>query len=274
MIVDSHLHVWTQQPDRYPWQPIGGYVPENEASVEQYVALMDSEGVDRAVLVQPTPYGWDNSYLLDSAAAYPDRFRSVGLVDPLSGGAVGRLEELAAKGMNGIRLNWHLQPLEVWDENPYHAELWQCAQGLDMPICLQMTLDYVRLVRKMAINFSGVKIVIDHLAKPHQGCLPDDPAFQGLLKLSQYPNLYLKLSGMNYYTQEAAPYADTWPLLQAAMANFGPQRCMWGSDFPFVMEHWTYSDLLTTLKTRLGFSQDEQEWTLGKTARMLWWKEN
>ena len=273
MIIDSHLHVWTQQTERYPWQPIGDYIPENEASVEQYIALMDREGVDRAVLVQPTPYGWDNSYLLDSAAAYPSRFRTVGLVDPLSEAGAERLEELVAKGMNGIRLNWHLQPVEVWEESPHHFRLWERAQQLDVPICLQMTLDYTRLVRRMALNFSGVRIVIDHLAKPPKGCLPGDSAFQSFLKLSQYPNLYLKLSGMNYYAQESAPYQDTWPLLQAAKANFGSQRCMWGSDFPFVIEHWTYLDLLKTLKTRLGFSQVDLEWILGKTARMLWWKE-
>ena len=34
MIVDSHLHVWVQKPDQYPWQPIGGYIPENEAPLK------------------------------------------------------------------------------------------------------------------------------------------------------------------------------------------------------------------------------------------------
>ena len=273
MIIDSHLHVWVQKPDQYPWQPIGGYIPENEAPVEKYLEVMDAEGVDRAVLVQPTPYGWDNSYLLDSSAAHPDRFRTVCLVDPLSEGAAGELADLVAEGANGVRINWHLQPVEVWEENLHHQALWRCAQELDIPICLQLTPEYIPLVRKMAINYSGVKVVMDHLGRPKSGCLPEDSTFRSLLKLSQFPNLYIKLSGMNYYSQEAAPYRDTWLLLQAVHANFGSQRCMWGSDFPFVMEHWTYSDLLHTLKTQLNFSTDALNWILGKTARLLWWKE-
>ena len=273
MIVDSHLHIWVQQPNRYPWQPIGGYTPEDEAPVEKYLEIMDMEGVDRAVLVQPTPYGWDNSYLLDSAAAHPDRFRSVCLVDPLSEGASEKLADLVAKGVNGVRINWHLQPAEVWETNAHHLKLLECAQDLNVPVCLQLTPEYFWLARKIAIHYSGVKIVLDHLGRPNKGCSPDDALFQSLIKLSQYPNLYIKLSGMNYYSQEGSPYSDTWSLLQTVNANFGSQRCLWGSDFPFVNEHWTYSDLLLTLKTRLRFSAEDLSWILGKTARLLWWKE-
>ncbi len=102
MIIDSHVHVWVQQPEKYPWQPIGGYVPENEASVEMLLAVMDAAGVEGAVLVQPTPYGWDNSYLLDAAERYPDRFRCVCLVDPLD-------ESRSAKLCNGWWMSTILQ---------------------------------------------------------------------------------------------------------------------------------------------------------------------
>ena len=76
---------------------------------------------------------------------------------------------------------------------------------------------------------------------------------------------------MNYYSREGAPYSDTWDLLKAVKNTFGADRCLWGSDFPFVDEHWRYQDCLESFKTDLDFDQDELDWMLHKTAESIWW---
>ena len=114
MLIDAHIHLWTQDPDKYPWSPIGGYIPEKSASKEDFLRLMDQAGVDRVVVVQPTPYGWDNSYLMDACSAEGDRFKKVVLVNPDSPSFRDDLMKLLEKGADGLRINLHLKPIEKW----------------------------------------------------------------------------------------------------------------------------------------------------------------
>jgi L-fucono-1,5-lactonase len=272
MIIDSHVHVWVQHPEKYPWQPIGGYVPENEASVEMLLAVMDTAGVGGAVLVQPTPYGWDNSYLLDAAERYPDRFRCVCLVDPLDENGSDALRRLVdERQIAGIRINWNIQPVEVWLTNAHHHALWKTACELAVPICLQLTPEYLRLAGDMAEEYCG-QMVVDHLGRPNTSAHSSDPQFMQLLALAAYKNVYVKLSGLNYYSDGQAPYRDVWPLIEAVCEGFGAQRCMWGSDFPFVQDHWSYDGLLSTIKKDWHLSPEQLDWVLGTTARNLWWQ--
>ena len=272
MKLDSHVHVWVQQPEQYPWQPIGGYVPENEASAEMLLAEMDAAGVDGAILVQPTPYGWDNSYLLDAAANYPERFRCVCLVDPLEKTGPQALQQLVEEHrIAGIRINWHIQPVHVWRENAHHSALWAVANKLCVPICLQLTPEHLGFLGEMAERH-GVPMVIDHLGRPREGAKPDDADFTDLLALAAHENIYVKLSGLNYYSGQKAPYRDVWPLIQAVVERFGAQRCMWGSDFPFVQDHWSYGGLLSTVQNDWKLDAEQLEWVLGGTANRLWWQ--
>ena len=86
MIFDTHAHVLSADTGRYPHSMLRGGtrppVPPMVFPVERLVEAMDREGVDRACLVQrATLYGYDNSYALDSVARYPERFRSVAVLD-------------------------------------------------------------------------------------------------------------------------------------------------------------------------------------------------
>jgi predicted TIM-barrel fold metal-dependent hydrolase len=272
MKIDSHLHLWVNDPENYPWQPIGGYVPEGSASLARYLEVMDNNGVDRAVLVQPTPYGWDNAYLLDCKKSDPDRFRAVVLVDPLSGSASEDLKSLVDLGADGLRVNLQLRPLAEWKGESFYALMGACAD-LQMPVCFQTTPDYLGLIGEIAEQFS-IPFVIDHLGRPETGCDPSHLAFRKLLNLSDHPNVFVKLSGMNYYSNEAAPYRDTWPLLQAVKDRFGSEHCLWGSDFPFVEDHWTYAENLALYGEMLGFGDADLEWVLGRTAGSIWWTDS
>lgn len=272
MIVDAHTHVWVIDPQRYPWQPVGGYIPEREASDTRLLDTLDFAGVDRAVLVQPTPYGWDNTYVLDAARRHRDRLSVVCLVDPHSSTAVADLERLVEdEGACGVRMNWNLEPEHSWANDPLQSELWHAVERLGVPICVQLTWKQVSLLSMLALNHPVSRVVIDHLARPPVGCSPGHPAFQGYLALAERPNVYTKLSGLYYYSAQQAPYKDTWPLLQAAEAAFGPQRCLWGSDFPFVEERWSYVRQLDVFRKKLGFADQDLEWIMGRTAAALGW---
>jgi predicted TIM-barrel fold metal-dependent hydrolase len=270
MIIDAHTHIWVTDVDSYRWQPVGGYIPENEASVATLLRQMDAAGVERAVLVQPTPYGWDNSYLLDSFQTSPDRLRAVCLVDPHAPEAGDALKRLMEQhGIHGVRFNWNLND---------HA-------GMKMPgrrICGEPYSHWhpslpavypqqVEMVKAMARSFPKVQIVLDHLGRPRPGSTPDEPAFQDFLALAGNANIYAKLSGLYYFSSQESPYQDTWALLRAVVRAFGPERCLWGSDFPFINERWSYTALLDTIREKLEFTAGDLEWILGQTASLLGW---
>ena len=272
MIIDSHVHVWVQQPEKYPWLPVGGYIPNTEAPVEKLLEIMALNGVDRAVLVQPTPYGWNNRYLMDAAKIAPDKFRTICLVDPMSPQNVNEMKRLVElDGVSGFRLNWNLQPVDVWEETPAHLSFWKTASELNRPICIQCTLEYIPLLRSMCQRFPQVHVVVDHLGRLNTAGGITNFNFQQLLSLSQEPNTFIKISGLYYCSRQSPPYTDLMPFLQTVLDSYGAERCLWGSDFPFIQEHWDYTSMLEFIKQTVSRSEDDIQWLLGKTAWNLWW---
>lgn len=107
-MIDAHVHVWTLDPERYPWQPILGHVPvpTKPATIEALLGQMDSSGVTHALLVQPSVYGWNNAYLCDTLTRYAGRCVGVCLVDPRSGRAGDDLLYWCReRGCRGLRVN-------------------------------------------------------------------------------------------------------------------------------------------------------------------------
>jgi len=110
MIFDTHAHVLSADTGRYPYSMLRGDtrppVPPMTFPVERLVEAMDATGVDRACLVQrATLYGYDNSYALDSVAAYPERFRSVAVLDAEDPAAPATLARLVREhGLAGLRI--------------------------------------------------------------------------------------------------------------------------------------------------------------------------
>src|SRR5439155_9485276 len=104
MIVDAHLHVWRAFAG-YPQPAVTTVSPVSDVPVELFCEYMAEHGVDRAVLVQPLYPGEDNSYIADCAAARPDRFAAVCVVDPRRDGAADRLDYwVTHRGCKGLRL--------------------------------------------------------------------------------------------------------------------------------------------------------------------------
>jgi len=269
VIIDAHLHLWVQNPEKYPWQPIGGYTPQNDASLERYQKIMRANGVDKAVLVQPTPYGWDNAYVLDCRNSDAARLRAVVLVNPLEENADKPLWDLHARGADGLRINLNLEPVQTWRNSPLTA-LFAACEVMRLPICLQLTPDYFPLVRAWAEKWK-LAFILDHMGRPQPGCDITDAQITSLLDLAEFPRVYVKLSGLNYFSQQTAPYRDAWKLLRAVVDRFTAQRCLWGSDFPFVEDHWSCSENLATMRKEMGFSAQELDWVLGGTAAGIWW---
>lgn len=263
MLIDAHVHVCVNQPDRYPWRPLLNYIPTAYAPAETLIDEMDRHAIDRAVLVQPSYYGYDNSYLAESLRRFPTRFAGVCLVDPGSDTVGTDLAHWMKAGCAGLRLN----PVGDADGRWLTAPVWEAAGALEAVVCLQIRADQLALLDRLAARFQGVTIVVDHLGRADLSDL-NGPLF----RLARHPHVYVKVSGIAAIAKSPHPHPDAHAFVAKLLAEFGADRLLWGSDFPGHLTRGGYEAELEIMRQMEFFSNTDREHLCGRTARRLFWK--
>ena len=259
MIVDSHCHAGTSW-----FEPI-----------ELLVSQMDSNDVDRGVLIQHRGM-YDNDYLLESEARFPGRFSVVAIVDTTATDASTALEEWASRGAVGVRL-WPT----ARSPGPDPLAIWRKAAELGLAVSSLGALDefasdeFSALVAEM----SDLPIVIEHLAGATPGDEPPYTAFESALALANAPNTYIKVGGLGEFAERPATLRnEPWfenvpPLVEMAYDAFGPRRMMWGSDYPPVSGREGYRNALRGIVEHPALRTDEdREWVMGRTASEVFFR--
>jgi predicted TIM-barrel fold metal-dependent hydrolase len=193
--IDIHPHVIANDEKRYPLAPLGGHQSDwsgtRPVTYEQLIAAMDAAGVDKAALVQAsTCYGYDNSYVAAAVAAYPSRFTGVFSVDVLAPDAVEKMRHWRDRGLTGMRLFTIGSTMETqadWIDDPKVYPAWKAANDLGLPICMQMSQTALPQLIAMVKRFPGVKVILDHVARPVLADGPPYAAAASLFNLAQYP---------------------------------------------------------------------------------------
>jgi predicted TIM-barrel fold metal-dependent hydrolase len=243
IITDSQVHVWeAHRPDR-PWDPdeadtpvflsIAGAHPHREAPIgaEEMVSMMDAAGVDRAIIVPPSPTGDDNLTALEAAAAYPDRFRVMGRFAPQAPDARERLEQwLDQPHVCGIRMTFHKPKWGPWLDDGSLDWYWAACERLGIPLML-LVPRRLESIARIAHKHPGLTLIIDHMGRRSE--LRDDACFADLdelLAMARLPNVMVKVAAAPCYSTAPYPYANLRPFLEQIVHAFGPGRSFWGSD--------------------------------------------
>ena len=271
LVVDAHLHVWSLDTARYPFAPNASYVPEIPGDAEMLLGLMAQSGVDRAVIVQPACYGYDHRYVTETLRAHPGRFAAACLVDPLAPDAPEQLAARHAEGYRGLRLNPSVAGEATWLNDPLTAPLWEQAAALGIVISLLILPHQMTRASEMIARFPEVPVIIDHLGRPEVALGEPEGVYADTLALAQYPNVLMKVSGIPHASQEPYPHRDVWPYVQLALSWFGPERCMWATDFPWITQQCGYDACLRLITDAMDFLSDADRCALlGETATRLW----
>ena len=227
---DCHAHICGPQ-SRYRYSPERTYTPP-DALLPQYQHMLAKVGIERAVLVQPSVYGTDNTVMLDALKLSGQRFRGVAVVeDDVTESELARLHDA---GVRGARVN----VVDVKDRKKGTlpiAELEQLAlkiKPLGWHLEFLMHVDEFPDLYRMFENFP-VPTVYGHLGymKTAQGL--DAPGFQALLRLLSEGRAWVKLTGPYRISSQPLPYADTNAFARA-LIEAAPERVVWGSDWPHV----------------------------------------
>ena len=242
--VDTHAHVFTRDMTMIVSRR---YSPTRDATIADYLGMLDNNGISHGVLVQVSFLGTDNSYLLEALRQAPTRLRGVVVVDPDI--RMVELRALDRLGVVGVRLNL------IGVSDPHLADdEWQghlrCLAALDWHVEIQAEAH--RLPRLIpTLLRSGVRVVVDHFGRPDRALRIDDPGFQYLLNLAGTGLVWVKLSGAyrNGWTEHGEHAAIS--AARALFREFGPERLLWGSDWP----HTGFEQLVSVRQARCALEQ-------------------
>jgi len=275
-IIDIHPHVIATDTARFPLAPLGGtqstWSRDRPTSYQQMIAEMDAAGVAKSAIVQAsTAYGHDNAYVAEAIAAYPQRFTGVFSVDVLAPDAVEKMKYWIGRGFSGMRLfttGSTMPGQATWFADPSAYPAWEYAGEAGIPVCMQMTPQGFPQLRGLMDRFPKVRIILDHLARPH---LVDGPPFaadQPFFDLARYGQVFLKVTPVNVEPKDWGK-ATPETFFGAVIAAFGASRLAWGSNFPATAG--PLSAILRKAQAAFAFAgAADREWIFGKTAQALY----
>ncbi|WP_342452520.1 amidohydrolase family protein [Pararoseomonas baculiformis] len=223
--VDAHCHVFGPG-DQFPYAPDRSYTPP-DAPVEDLRRVHAILGVDRAVIVQASCHGTDNTAMIDAIERSEGAYRGVAIVD----GTItdSGLEELDRGGVRGVRFNFvkHLggtPDLDVFDR------VLDRIQPLGWHVVLHLDagdiLEHADRIARIKVPF-----VIDHMGRVQAKNGLEQEPFRRLLELMQNELAWVKICGPERVTSVGAPFHDAVPFARK-LAEVAPDRTLWGTDFP------------------------------------------
>jgi 2-pyrone-4,6-dicarboxylate lactonase len=223
---DTHCHIFGPV-DRYPYVEGRPYTPP-EAPLSAFKAVHARIGVERAVIVNATPYGRDNRVILDAIAQSGGRYRGIGNVDERM--TDRDLEMLAAGGLDGCRFTFLSRlggkpDMTVFDRIitriaaiGWHVDLYLEAAHLD----------------ELAPRLESLPVpyVIDHMGVVDASAGLEQPAFQKLLSLyKRDEKCWVKITGPERISRTGPPFLDAVPFARTLIET-APSRVLWGTDWP------------------------------------------
>lgn len=218
--VDSHAHVFVRG---LPLAPKPRHAPDYDATLDDYIALLDGHGLSHAVLVQPSFLGTDNSFLIEALRAHPSRLRGVAVVEPSTGDDA--LRALDEAGICGIRLNLVGLPIPKLESPPWR-DLLARVRALDWHVELHLESQHLHRAAEPVLE-AGCKLVVDHFGRPDES----DEVPADWLAAAAEGRTWVKLSGAyRNWRDPRGPQARA--MAACLLGTLGAERLLWGSDWP------------------------------------------
>ncbi|MCP5094068.1 MAG: amidohydrolase family protein [Chloroflexi bacterium] len=267
MKIDTHQHFWKLSEVAYPWL-IPDYGPIYDTFTPELLApQVHAAGVDKTVLVQSADSYEDTASMLVKAD-YNDWIGGVvGWVNLLNPDETNQRLEMYKQHpkFKGIRHLIHTEADGNWVVQDVVLE------SLNILASHGMTFDVVAVfpnhlkhVPTLCEKVPDLKMVIDHLAKPPVG-QSETPWFEQMDAAAKSPNVYAKLSGQ--FDNPDWSVADVQPYVDFVLDKFGPNRVMFGSDWPVCILGGSYASVWDNTQTLLsGLSDADRDAVLGGTA--------
>lgn len=222
---DAHCHIFGPG-DVYPYAPDRSYTPP-DAPLARFKELQATLGLERAVLVNASCHGTDNTVILDAIAQSDGKYRGVANVDGSVSDA--ELERLHDGGIRGIRFNF-VQHLGGTPDMAEFHRLVNRIRPLGWHVVLHFDAVDLLEFEEMLLGLP-VPFVVDHMGRvPTKDGLDQRP-FEILLETARMENCWIKICGAERVSSVGPPFTDAVPFGQAIL-EVCPDRVLWGTDWP------------------------------------------
>ena len=275
-LVDAHHHLWDPASGDDPWLTNAPAAIHRRFGPEDLAPPLVAAGVERTILVQTRSSLEETREFLATAAATPFIAGIVGWVDLADPSVGDTIEELRAgpggRRLVGIRHQGHDEPDPDWLLRP------DVRRGLAAVADAGLAYDLLVRPRELpaalavAQALPGTRFVVDHLAKPPIANGEFEP-WAGLLSaFAPLAHVAVKLSGLVTEADWTAwTVDDLQPYVDHALEVFGPERVLFGSDWPVCLLAASYEVVVDTARTlTVGLSPIERAAVFGGTAERVY----
>jgi L-fuconolactonase len=267
-MVDAHQHFWDPTRRGYPWMGDALAPIRRRFGPDELRPLLEDNGIDQTILVQTVSSTDETREFLDTAAATDFIAGVVGWVDLTSSDVVDSIAALVSDLLVGLRHQVHDEPDPQWllrdDVQRGIAAAGDAGLVFDLLVKTRELPAALATVRR----HPDMQFVIDHAAKPAIATVSWDAAWEeALAPFSHHANVSCKLSGLvteadwkSWTPEQLEPY------VRRVVGWFGPERCMFGSDWPVCLLAASYSQVIDALQQVVGLNDD----IFGETARRVY----
>lgn len=287
-MIDAHLHIFehvTGYGSRGEFRSLGNgrvrwangdcdrMYPEGFAkegvTAEDMLRLMDENGIEKGVLLQASAYGFQNEYIAETVAKYPDRFAGAATLDPF----IYYFKDVLNRFLGALHFNIFKLEMSVggglcgyhdaqalWD-HPNLDLLCQRLNAIGGTLALDLGAPQtaghrVFDVRKFAMKYPDLHFVVCHLLSMPGNALP---LLKQELMMLKLPNVWFDLAAIPSNTGEHAPFEYTRSYIKAAKEIAGAGKLIWGTDCATVLKDYSYDELKSVITEADIFTEAEQE---------------
>lgn len=273
-MIDAHFHCWRLSRGDYGWLTPALHAIHRDVTVQDWLSQAQAQGIEGGILVQAAATEAETDFLLDQAQACAQVLGVVGWVDWLAHDVAQRIQALASRPkLVGLRPMLQDLPDTGWIAQPQLDPALKAMARHDLVFDALVRTEHLEHLGRMMDRQPELKVVIDHGAKPKPTAPLQEWSSQlrHLARTHGADRLVCKWSGL--WTELADPSDHT---LMAQWADtlldiWGPQRLLWGSDWPVLELAADYDRWHSwTLGQLQGLSATERTAILGENARRFY----
>lgn len=254
MRIDSHQHYWDIHRFDYFW--MNDQTPtilRQNFLPSDLKPIYELNRIDGSVLVQATHTLEETWWSLELAESEPSILGVVAWADLTSPQLGVTLDKVQSyQYFRGVRHLVQDEPDDDWLLRPDVLDGLRELARRSIPFDLCIHPRHLPHILTISERVPGLRMVIDHIAKPFIAKREMDPWAKDISRVARCSQVYCKLSGM---ITEAGPHwksSDIQPYVKHCFTEFGPTRCMFGSDWPVCLVTGTWKQVLAALTQALG----------------------
>ena len=269
MRIDAHQHFWEVGRYPYSWMPEAPSPLRRNYLPGDLAPILETNRFDGSIAVQAATVSGEVDWLLELADRSAFIRGVVGWVD-LTGAALPRLLDELQKHpkFKGVRHLVHDEPDDRWLLRPAVIDGLKELERRDLPYDLLLRPRHLPVVPELVEKLPKLRLAIDHIAKPPIAAGRMASWAEDMERIARIPRICVKLSGMITEADHKSWTADDLrPFVRHVFELFGPDRLMFGSDWPVCLLAGTWKQVLAAFTQALGpLTMDVRERMLGGTA--------